>query len=276
MQQKRQFEIPYNFDIQLIDFLKIYNDINIHCIYLPPFKEHYHSAKFYCEGVPGSMPKTLEEYEKHISYINKNFPNKLMLLLQQNNILLSEELLNYYIRLGFTKFCVGSIEQADIIRQKNINYEIIGSITMKINNEKLLENDYTSFNGFVLWFPFNRDIEAIKQLPQNFYYILLINCGCKTYCTGDHHWFAKSKDEELKVGTYYCPKRKDPSFKNSIFIPPEDLSFFDTYIKYYKLQGREYTTIKIINDIVRYNNENFIKESLLMRYYNPYIIYNIQ
>lgn len=275
MQQKRQFEIPYNFDIQLIDFLKIYNDINIHCIYLPPFKEHYHSAKFYCEGIPGSMPKTLEEYEKHISYINKNFPNKLMLLLQQNNILLSEELLNYYIKLGFTKFCVGSIEQANIIRQKNINYEIIGSITMKINNEKLSENDCTSFNGFVLWFPFNRDIEAIKQLPQNFYYILLINCSCKTYCDGTHHWFVTSPEEEIKNGTITCPQRQDLSFKTSILIPPDDLKYFDPYIKYYKIQGREYTTTKIINDIVKYNN-NFILEQPIIKYYNPNTIYNIQ
>lgn len=268
------FEIPYNFDKQLIDFLCIYKSINIHCIYCAPFRAHYKSAKYYYENIPLNTPRNLHEYEDHIFYINKYFPNKLMLLLQQNDILLSEELLNYYISLGFTKFCVGSIEQANMIRQKSKDYEIIGSITTKINNQKLLQNNYSSFNGFVLWFPFNRDIEAIKQLPKNFYYILLVNCGCSRLCDGTQHWLAITKSQEDQARNN-CPKKKNNSFKDNIIIPNCDLQFFEPYIKYYKLQGREFNTTQIIDDIVRYNHYNFCNIPII-RDYDPNIIYHIK
>jgi len=83
----KPFEIPYNFDLKLIDFLEIYQEkIDLHCIYLPPYGDHYKCAKYYHTGGTGicienTIPKTLEEYEKHINYINSKFPNKIMLLL---------------------------------------------------------------------------------------------------------------------------------------------------------------------------------------------------
>ena len=138
----KPLEIPYNFDTQLIDFLKIYS-IDIHCIYVPPFKEHYKCAKYYYTHDNGiymgnTFPNTLLYYEQHIQY-NDNFPDKLMLLLQQPIEIMNIDLISYYISLGFKKFCVGSIQQAKIIKEyfKNINIEIIGSITMKINKLKL-------------------------------------------------------------------------------------------------------------------------------------------
>ena len=77
----KPFEIPYNFDTKLIDFLNIYNNIDIHCIYVAPFREHYRSAKFYEWLIPRSSPQNLSDYEYHIHYIKQYYPDKLMLLL---------------------------------------------------------------------------------------------------------------------------------------------------------------------------------------------------
>lgn len=271
----KPFEIPYNFDIKLIDFLNIYNIIDIHCIYVAPFREHYKSAKFYEGLIPTSSPNNLSEYEKHIEYINKYFPNKLMLLLQQNNILMDKNLINYYLSLGFTKFCVGSIAQANLIKEIG-NYEIIGSITTKIDNDKLLQNDYSNFDGFVLWFPYNRDITKISLLPKNFKYILLVNCGCNIHCDGTHHWLTKKPVIYKDI----CPNKKiGQYFESIIFIPEYDLQYFDPYISYYKLQGREYSTCNIIRDIVKWSETREVmnlEHSNLIRNYNPFIIYNIK
>jgi len=84
----RQFEIPYNFDFNLIKFLKIYyKNIQIHCIYCCPYPQDYIAAKYY-DIIHNNIPSQLKlwnisrtEYENQIEKINIIFPNKLMLLL---------------------------------------------------------------------------------------------------------------------------------------------------------------------------------------------------
>ena len=257
----RPLEIPYNFDQNLIIFLSVYfknNDSMIECIYLPPFIEDYDSAKkFYImnnnQTVLSTYPKTREEYIQHINFINLFFPNKIMLLLQQNNKTLSKEELKFYFNLNIKKFCVGNLEQAKIIKKYNKENFIIGSITMKIDKIKLeqkIANYKKYFDGFVLWFPFNRDIDAIKELPNNFKYILLVNCGCSIFYTVTHHWLAKTKEEENSVR---CPDRS--ILEHQILIRPIDLTLFDHLIYSYKLQGREYSTQELIKDIVLYSTD---------------------
>lgn len=275
----KPFEIPYNFDTQLIDFLNIYKDINLHCIYIPPFKDHYICAKRFYRDIPHTLPETLKEYEYHIQYIQKFFPNKIMLLLQQNDICISKELLKYYINdLKITKFCVGSIEQANEIKNiLSIEDDIIGSITMKIDSDKLQNiKEYLVFSGFVLWFPFNRNIQKIKELPKNFKYVLLVNCGCSIYCNGTHHWLANNSNLEYQAISK-CPRILNSKFENIITIPPYDIQYFEPYIDYIKLQGREYTTTKIINDITYWNNNKYsLQELQLQKSYNPKQIYHIE
>ena len=195
--------------------------------------------------------------------MNSLFPGKAMLLLQQNNFQLSAiELTKYINDFKITKFCVGSIEQAKILKDINKDFEIIGSITMKVMPEELNNNidlykNY--FDGFVLWFPYNRNIHLIQQLPKDFDYILLVNCYCSIYCQGTFHWLAQTQEEE-NASALICPNRNGIDLKDSIIIPPQHLYLFDEYISYYKLQGRETTTPNIINDVVSYNksyNENF-------------------
>lgn len=257
-----KFEIPYNFDKQLINYLSMLQIHNkIHSIYLPPFKDDYISAKHfhthaYGQNVLNSFPLNKQEYESHINLINNYFPNTLMLLLQQNNTLIDEQLLDYYYNLGFHKFCVGSYEQAKIIRNKFPYCEIIGSITMKIMPKDLTDNKYKIFDGFVLWFPFNRNLPEIKKLPKNYKYTLLVNCDCSIYCDGTRHWLATSQKNDQNSGNY-CPRLHcSEEFKDIIRIKAEDLILFENYISYFKLQGREYKTVDLISDICIYLNYN--------------------
>ena len=276
----RPLEIPYNFDFSLIDFLKIYfkgKESLIHSIYLPPFKEDYYSAKEYLpqelnrQSTNTSYPQAREEYFKHIEYINNYFPNKIMLLLQQNENIMPLQTIDQYVQKYYiNQFCVGSIKQAGQIKYLFPNIEITGSITMKITKEELEQiKKYKDFTNFVLFFPFNRDLQLIKQLPQEFKYILLVNCSCSIFCDGTHHWFANSSEKE-KQAALICPTRGDMSIKNKMIIRPMDLEYFDPYISYYKLQGRECTTQTIITDIVNYTTDWDNKYPLITKYPNLY------
>ena len=48
MNDIRQFEIPYNFDKDLIDILFKFDPVGLgyHCIYCPPYQSDYISAKY--------------------------------------------------------------------------------------------------------------------------------------------------------------------------------------------------------------------------------------
>ena len=254
----KSFEIPYNFDKNLIDYL-VQKDSNgnlYYSIYMPPYIQDYCPAKkFYQgqEGITGETQQNLsrEQYESHISYIKQYFPDKLMLLLQQNNMCMSKELLKYYIDLGFTKFCAGSIQQAQLIRELFPSAEIVASITMKVSPTDLLNKEFEIFDGIVLWFPYNRKLSVIKTLPKKYKYILLVNCDCNIYCDGTYHWFASKEEEENLI----CPNYTDNNWANKMRIYPWDLPIFEPYIDYYKLQGRDFPTYYLIQDIEKYSKE---------------------
>ena len=277
-----QFEIPYNFDKKLIKYLKAMNiDELIHCIYLPPFQEDYIAAKhFYMASnvkhdIPSKLPIERMDYESHINNINNFFPNKIMLLLQQNSRLMEDSLLDYYhYDLGINKFCVGSYEQAKVLREKYPDCEIVGSITLKIMPKDLKDPKYEIFDKFVLWFPYNRNLPQIKLLPKTYEYILLVNCDCSIHCNGTHHWLAQTVEEEKQSK---CPKGHffDDGYQDIILVYPKDLIIFEPYVSCFKFQGREYETSAIIWDVKNYINQycqykklNNIKldENL---YYNP-------
>lgn len=257
----KPLEIPYNFDMNLISMLKQIDKHNniCNCIYLPPFQYDYVGAKHNYihlnnNSVNKNFPITRTEYVEHINFINKYFPNKIMLLLQQQNCCMQKHLLTWYYNLGIKNFCVGSIKQALEIKNNFKDTEVIGSITMKVTPQDLQKKEYEIFDGFVLFFPYNRDIELIKSLPKQYKYILLVNCQCDVICEGTHHWFANSAEE--KCSLLKCPHHyRDQSWENIIKIRPMDLDLFDPYISSYKLQGREYLTVDLLRDIYLYSTD---------------------
>lgn len=271
----KPFDLPYNFDINLINFYDIYFNKNInrqiHSIYLPPYLNDYITAKsnqkihttYNTLKIKNIIPTDDQEYQEHISYINKLLPDTLMLLLQQNELLMPYNILEKYLKLNIKKFCVGSLNQAKMIKEIDPSIEITGSITMKMMPNDLIEqnnilNQY--FDNFVLWFPYNRNIKMIQQLPPNFNYILLLNCTCSVNCQGTFHWFA-AEDDIIK-----CPTVQEKNIQKQIIIPRNFLYLFNDYINIYKLQGREFPTKLIIEQIIYYNttipkNFSLLKES---------------
>ena len=250
----RQFEIPYNFDEKLLeglDILKIKKD-NVYCIYSAPFYQEYNGTNRGSNEVFKNL--TLSEYNYQLKQIAKQYPNKMQLLLQRiDGTIMSKQQLDRYISLGFTKFCVGTLEQAKLIKEIFPEADIIGSITMKITREDIKKNfeEYIKyFNGFVLDFSYGKDIQKIKMMPDQFGYIILINSICNTSCDGLHHWFGDPNKENR------CPGLIDRAgFDHSCCIRPMDLKYFDPYIFAYKFQDRGWPTDEILRDIVLYTSE---------------------
>lgn len=253
-----KFEFPYNFDKQIIDFLKILDPKGetIECIYLPPFLADYKTILRESEQAAKLSNMSQIEYIEHIKYINKNFPNKIQLLLQKQNQILSKDKIIKYINLGIQKFCVGSIEQAKIIKEINSSFHITGSITMNINKEKLLKNLNFKyyFDDFVLPFYFCKSLNKIKELPNQYNYILLINATCNNQCQGTQHWNHQYLINEQEV---LCPGLYDGNIENwnkTTLIRPMDLKIFKPYIKTFKLQDRGWPTNMIIKDYILYSS----------------------
>lgn len=252
---ERKFEIPYNFDPAYIDTLLSCNLINdsIAFIYVAPLLEDY---KTIIRDDPyNSYELTREEYVKHIEKINKYFNGKMQLLLQRKDIVLPIDKLKWYINLGFTHFCCGNPLQAEIIKTYDPNLTTIGSITLHVTKQDILnkENYREYFDYFVLDFRYGKNLEAIKNMPSEKKYMLLVNSLCHHNCDGDRHWFAKNLD--LPVG---CPGKypyENNNFNNSILIRPMDLKYFDPYIDVYKMQDRSWPTWMIIRDLVLYTTD---------------------
>ncbi|MBE6148104.1 MAG: hypothetical protein E7167_01130 [Firmicutes bacterium] len=257
MTKKRLFEIPYNFDIKLIESLKIFDPegLTIACIYIPPFYEDYETILRGHESNLLINILTRDEYEKHIHLINSMFPNKLQLLLQKQEQIMSKEKLQYYINLGFSNFCVGNLEQAKIIKNIDSNFIVVGSISMRLTLKEINNNhNYENyFDYIVLHFPFCRNLNEIKQLTKKYKYILLVNAYCHAHCDGKHHW-----EREYKTENSYCPGRLGGNllkWKYATRIRPMDLDLFSPYIEIFKIQDRGWPTRDILRDYILYSSD---------------------
>lgn len=259
----RQFEFPYNFDKQLLYTLQMLdpNGTTINCIYVPPYYHDYKTILRTGEQAFFLSNMTREEYENHILFINSLFPNKIQILLQRNDLLLNESICKYYINLGINKFCVGSIEQAELLKKINSKLEIIGSISMHLDSIKIkdnIENYKLWFDGFVLSFKAARDLQDIKNLPKQFYYVLLINAYCNIHCKGEHHWYHYDTNinnpQPIKCPGILSNNKSSTmiDWNSCARIRPMDLGFFDPYISIYKLQDRGWPSKDIIRDYILY------------------------
>lgn len=256
----RQFEFPYNFDTNLIQFLHCLDPEGqtINCIYMPPFFQDYQTILRTGEQANLLDHMSREEYERHVHFINSLFPGKIQILLQKKEQFMPEDMIKYYLSLGIHKFCVGSAAQAKCIKNIDKTINIVGSISMQITRKEIEENlqEYsTCFDGFVLPFKASRNLQDIKKLPKNFYYILLVNAYCNIHCTGAHHWNYDYKDSK----NIKCPGiygfSNSISWQDAARIRPMDLGFFDPYIYIYKLQDRGWPTADIIRDYVLYSSD---------------------
>lgn len=248
----KKYELPYNFDKKLIDGYKLLQvpEKAIDCIYMPPLFSDYESIIRNNPQIDIVPKITYEEYLDHVNYINEHFPDKLQLLLQRTDgYLMPSYLIKKYIGLGFRNFCVGTLEQAKIIKNIDPTIRVVGSIAMHITPQNIDRNydvykQY--FNAFVLDFSYNKNFLKIKSLPKGFEYMTLVNSRCNTSCDGDHHWWGAEN--------MWCPGlgTNADTFHTSCMIRPMDLYLFEPYISVFKIQDRGWKTHEILREVVLY------------------------
>lgn len=237
------FEVPYNFSRKLLSFY-VRNLDKISCLFVPPFKNDSINTRSSIETHrKGScyMPKTRDEYELHLRYIVQN-GLKFVVLWQDPNLVISNEIVKYYKELGASGFIVGNDINAKTIKEIDTNLIVICSLVQRVCSH-VKNRDFTYYDKVLLYYPYNRGINALKQLSFIKEKIVLMpNTFCHVDCPSMHHWFPNSKK-------HFSQKRDCPAIKDvtmSGFISPEDLYLFDDYIGGYKIQGREYTTDLVI------------------------------
>lgn len=237
------FEVPYNFDENLIKFYKK-NKSFINYLYLPPYKDDSANTRTSIQtSTVGHcyMPKTREEYEFHLNRITEA-GLRYVVLWQVYDKELPLEMLDYYSNLKTAGFIVASDKTAAFIKQYNPNLLVICSIVQRTSVD-ILKKDLTNYDYVILYYTFNRALGVLKLLSNlKEKLILMPNSLCDVNCPSIHHWFP-TKDKPF-----------DPSRDCSMTIEhidrcglifPEHLKLFDDYVGGYKLQGRELPTDSI-------------------------------
>lgn len=249
---KQKFEVPYNFDISLIDELLPYEEY-IDFIYIPSYYEDGDNSRKDLV-LKKSVPYEWEEYVSHLTNIQNNF--NVGVLIQENCTI---ELIDKYYNLGIRIFVLNDNNLALEANEKYDDIRCILSITSVLSLEDIKNNDYSMYDEIVLFFNFCRQVQLLKELPKEYKYVLIPNSHCVYNCDRClAHWrlTADTVDEyESKVDAIidqYCSGifREDRAF-----IQPQDLVYFDEYITNYKLVDRLMSTGDIIYDIDRYTRE---------------------
>ncbi|MBU5438112.1 hypothetical protein KQI42_08840 [Tissierella sp. MSJ-40] len=249
----KKFEIPFNFDIELLNFLDNNIDKNwIEFLFLSLFREDSFNARSHVENVEVNgwiykVPETRNEYTKYIEEIQLRGYRPAILLQAPNPI--AKEKLNYYFNLGIKDFIVNNDSLALYIKNKNPNYNLVASITKILSANDIAENDYSMYDKIVLHFPFNRALCRLKELPQQYNYTILVNSYCSYNCMeAKNHWYSTSEN----VHNVNCTKNLNKD--KLVYIPPEYIHLFEPYVSSFKLQGREYPTSVLANEIYYYYN----------------------
>lgn len=248
---KHRFEVPYNFDEEIIPYYANYLQF-VNFLFLPPYsKDSINTRKCLQSKIKGFsyMPQTREEYEFHLHQIKKH-KLRYVVLWQDMNSIISKDILDYYTKLGASGFIVANDENAKIIKDYNPKLIVVSSIVQRLCKD-ISRKDFEDYDYCVLFYPFNRSLDAIKKLSNiRKKLVVMPNSFCHTDCTGVQHWFAKD------IGTFnfekMCPAYNDDT--KSTFIYPEHLYLFDDYVGGYKLQGREWTTDNIVTMCEAYFN----------------------
>ena len=273
----RKFELPYNFDFELINKLsdkeggyKNYNQYleNISCIYLPCYWEDSLNSR-YNLLLDGTIPKSWEEYKKHL--INILNVSKVAILIQQGCDI---QVIDKYYLLGVRKFILTDNQLAEEMKLKYSDIELILSITKCVIDEELIDaqngsNILSVYDKIVLPFRYCRQIQLLENLSKTdgfnkYKYILMVNSHCLYNCNRcKAHWtlradnIDKFREKEKSLTNGYCIGVYS---EERAYIQPYDLRYFDKYIGEYKLVDRLDSTDDILGNLEKYCNADLYKD----------------
>lgn len=240
---KRQFEVPYNFSKQLIAFYAKHT-ADISYVFVPPYREDSLNTRSSIETHRRGtcyMSKSRAEYESHLVCLTQA-GLRFVVLWQLPQAVITERVIAYYMGLGASGFIVGNHESASVIKRVNPELIVVCSLVQRVCYDVLVR-DFSLYDFVLLYYPFNRGLDALKTLaPLKEKLILMPNTLCHVDCPSMHHWFPDPKRP-------FVQNRDCPGLHGTVwsgFIAPDHLTLFDDWVGGYKLQGREYTTDLII------------------------------
>lgn len=198
------------------------------------------------------MPNSREEYESYLSEI-RSAGLRFVILWQMPGKDISTDIIQYYQGLGASGFIVANDTNAEIIKSYSTSLLVTCSIVQRTCTD-VLKKDLRSYDYVILYYPFNRALDALKKLEAiKDKIILMPNTLCNMDCPSMHHWFP-SKDKPF-IAARDCPLTASTLSKCGLIFP-EHLRLFDDYVAGYKLQGREYPTAAVKHLCSFYFNRN--------------------
>lgn len=258
------FEVPYNFDEKLLIYYGKHRN-RISFLYLPPYKDDLINTRTSIQTTRKGhcyTPQFRSEYEYHLKLI-RDMELPFVVLWQSPSNIISNLQLDYYASLGCSGFTIANDTNAEIIKNYDSSLTVICSIVQKIRTE-ILYRDFSKYDYIILYFCYNRALDAIKLLSQFKEKIILMpNTLCHIDCPSTHHWFP-SKDQPFNP-------RKDCWIKKSTLdrsglIFPEHLNLFNQFVGGYKLQGREYPT-----EAIKYLCHFYFQEEHFEEFISPFL-----
>lgn len=234
------YEVPYNFDEALIPFYKK-NAAYINFLYLPPYKDDAINTRSSIQTQKKGrcyMPQSREEYEKHLEKIS-SAGLRFVVLWQVSDSIIPKNTLEYYCRMNASGFIVANDCNASIIKEYDPNLLSICSIVQRTCTN-INQKDLTYYDYVILYYPFNRALDALKKLTHiKDKIILMPNTLCNVDCPSVHHWFPTENNPFIaERDCWMTPQTIDKCG----LIFPEHLGLFDNYVGGYKIQGREYSS----------------------------------
>lgn len=237
------FEVPYNFSISLLNFYKKHSSY-ISFLYLPPYKDDSINTRTSIETKKKGrcyMPQSREEYEEHLHKINKA-GLRYVVLWQDIDNTITHNMLDYYARLDAFGFIIANDKNAKIIKEYNPSLLVICSLVQRLC-ANVSKKDFCYYDYLLLYYPFNRSLDALKQLQHlKDKIIIMPNTLCNIDCPSIHHWFPPKNKPFVQNRDCMALIDKHNYVKRCGLISPEHLCLFDNYVGGYKLQGREYST----------------------------------
>lgn len=267
----KMYEVPYNFDRDF--FEKISADLDplrfVECFYIPAWHEDCQCTR---QDVTfrDTYPKSYEEYTIRFNML-KALGRPVYVLMQRGA---TKDLVKKYYGLGARGFIFNddtlatwmSIEYPDVVRTL--------SVTRALTAEQIKTEDLSMYDRIVLFYWFNRHLDALKELPKKYNYVLMCNNDCYYDCKWhDAHWFAQGEDmhdyaEKIKGVCEQCRKMARNELKNSAIIEPENLVYFDDYVAGYKLVDRLWPTDRILEALRYYAHRNIGAEPRQEEYFS--------
>ena len=247
------FEVPYNFALSLLPFYERQAS-SISFLFLPPYHADSINTRSSIETKRVGrcyMPQSREEYECHLGRIVAS-GLRFVVLWQDPRRVITKNELDYYCSNGASGFIVSNIDNARVIKKYNPNLIVIASLVQRLC-ENVSKIDLDPYDKVILYYPFNRALDALKYLQHiRDKIVLMPNTLCHVDCQSMHHWFPTRPFVQQRD----CLVVKDRKryLNNCGFISPEHLYLFDDYIGGYKLQGREFST-----DLLKYTCQLFFK-----------------